>query len=87
MNISDFEGMELTYGKCPNCGENCQPSGAMVDEEIPFEEYVFCCNCKIHWTLHVEDPSDKLDETEPWREYRISDIRTFADEVCPNDCE
>ena len=75
--------MKLEYGHCPKCGNPCQPEYGDDDSE----EWVSCCDCKITWTLHHEDPTDKRDNTEPWRKYRISDIQTFDDlGYVPYDC-
>jgi len=65
------EELDLAYGHCPRCGQACQPDCIPGDCD---EEYVECDDCGIMWTLHHEDPTDKRDETEPWRTYRISDI-------------
>jgi hypothetical protein len=82
MDIKDFNGQYLHYGKCPNCGEPRQPDG---DDD---EEYVVCCDCKITWSLYHEDETDKRDETEPWRTYRIGDVESFdALIVTPYECD
>lgn len=71
----NYEGAYLPYGKCPSCGKSCQPE--LINVNDPSEEYVVCCDCKLIWNLHHEDPTDPNNETEPWRTYRISDIETF----------
>lgn len=78
--------IKLPYGHCPNCGNPCQPDCADIEECD--EEYVSCCDCRIGWTLYHEDPTDKRDETEPWRTYRIGEIESFDDMlVTPYECD
>jgi hypothetical protein len=86
MELAQYEGTFLHYGECPLCGESRQPD--YVNANDPNLEYVVCCDCKIIWYLHHEDETDKRDETEPWRTYRISDIETFKQfGTIPYDCK
>lgn len=67
----------LHYGECPKCGQSCQPDYENINN--PNVEYVVCCDCRITWLLYHEDETDKRDETEPWRTYRIDNIETFEE--------
>ena len=69
--LSQYEESYHHYGECPICGESCQPDFPNDDWT---EEMVQCDECKITWTLHHDDPTDKHDDTEPWRTYRISNV-------------
>lgn len=68
----EYENKMLHYGVCPICGQSCQPDSTFVDD-ISIE-YVTCDDCRIIWNLHHEDDTDKRDDTENWRVYRITDI-------------
>lgn len=81
------EPVYLEYGECPKCGDHCQPE-CLDSEEDCDTEWVTCCNCRISWELYHEDPTDKRDETEPWRTYRIGAIESFDDMlVTPYQCD
>jgi len=72
MYTAEPEKHKYEYGHCPHCDEPCQPDYAWSDNYD--EEWVECDACGITWALWHDDPTDKRDETEPWRKYRISDI-------------
>lgn len=66
------DGMMFHYGECPRCKAFCQPENDYDDSET-----VICCECRITWTLHHEDPHDSRNG-EHWRLYRITDIEDFG---------
>lgn len=75
--------IRLEYGRCPKCGEPCQPDYG-EDENT---EYVSCCDCRISWTLYHDDPTGPRDNSQPWRKYRIGEIESFDDMLVePYEC-
>jgi len=75
--IEKYENTYHHYGECPGCRAACQPDYANVNDHSL--EYVVCYDCNLVWYLHHEDETDRRDDTENWRTYRISDIQTLGD--------
>lgn len=68
-----LEDKHLEYGNCPLCGESCQPE--IIDERYSDDEYATCDDCNIIWSVAHEDTNDRLDDSEPWKTYRVYDIQ------------